>query len=395
MNESNQIIELLNNENTTFKNVSYKSVNRTKLNNMNNNSYSNNRIRFNTKEISNHLVSYEDSYILLEVDLKFAEQTNASETSIRLKNSYEMINSIKIELNRTIISNEDYVYYSNMIPHLLQNSKNDDLLYRGIDLHDKVTFETNANKNVFITNAGDIVTVKIPIYLKDISDYFRQLTFPIEFCEYNISIQVVDEIYYKENTMNIESQTIKNAFLYTDVCYLDEKTNLDYLKNINKFNKTIPIFDNNVVINNNKMENDNFTIHVNNVYNCKNMYLMFIKDGSIVKIPNKSCSNIQLKVNSEKFQNVIENNNDAFLIFKNRSPYTNEFLLNYNQFLSNYLIYSFPLDRMLKNDSGNKSIIINGEPDDNSSSTAIIIYQQASYINFKIENNSLVVTKTY
>ena len=50
---------------------------------------------------------------------------------------------------------------------------------------------------------------------------------------------------------------------------------------------------------------------------------------------------------------------------------------------------------MLKNDSGNKSIIINGEPDYNSKSTAIIIYQQASYINFEIENNSLVVTKTY
>ena len=50
---------------------------------------------------------------------------------------------------------------------------------------------------------------------------------------------------------------------------------------------------------------------------------------------------------------------------------------------------------MLKNDSGNKSIILNGEPDDNSESTAIIIYQQASYINFKIENDSLIVTKTY
>ena len=395
MNESNQIIELLNNENTTFKNISYKSVNRTKLNNMNNNSFSNNRIRFNTKEISNHLVSYEDSYILLEVDLKFETEANASAASIRLKNSYEMINSIKIELNRTIISNEDYVYYSNVIPHLLENSKNDYLLYRAIDLYDKVTFETNANKNVFISNAGDIVTVKIPIYLKDISDYFRQLTFPLDFCEYNISIQVVDEIYYKAADMNIESQTIKSAYLFTDVCYLDEKTNLDYLKNINKFNKTIPIFDDNVVINNDKIAANNFTIHVNNVYNCKNMYLMFIKDGSIVKIPNKSCSNIQLKVNSEKFQNVIENNIDAFLIFKNRSPYTNEFLLNYNQFLNNYLIYSFPLDRMLKNDSGNKSIILNGEPDDNSESAAIIIYQQASYINFKIENDSLIVTKTY
>ena len=122
---------------------------------------------------------------------------------------------------------------------------------------------------------------------------------------------------------------------------------------------------------------------------------MFIKDDSIIKIPNKSCRNIQLKINSEKFQNVIENNNDAFLILKNRSPYTNEFILNYKQFLNNYLIYGFTLDGMLKHDSGNKSIIIDGEPDDNSSSTAIIIYQQASYINFKIENGSLVVKKTY
>ena len=50
------------------------------------------------------------------------------------------------------------------------------------------------------------------------------------------------------------------------------------------------------------------------MYNCKSMYLMFIKDDSIIKIPNKSCGNIQLKINSEKFQNMIENNNDALLI---------------------------------------------------------------------------------
>ena len=395
MQEPNQIIELLNNENTAFKNISYKSANRTKLSNMNNNSFSNNRIRFNTKEISNHLVSYEDAYILLEVNIKFNEAANALPANIRLKNSNEMINSIKIELDRTIISNEDYIYYSNMIPHLLENSKNDNLLYRGIDLHNNVTFNANTNKNTFITNQGDTVTVKVPICLKDISDYFRQLTFPLEFCDYNISIQVVDEIYYKAANMNIESQTIKSAYLFTDVCYLDEKTNLDYLENINKFNKTISIFDNNVVINHNKIVGNNFTVHVNNVYNCKSIYLMFIKDNSIIKIPNKSCSNIQLKINSEKFQNIIENSIDAFLIFKNRSPYANEFLLNYNQFLDNYLIYSFPLDRMLKHDSGNKSIIINGEPDDNLSSSTIVIYKQASYINFKIENGSLIVTNTY
>ena len=223
MQESNQIIELLNNENKKFKNISYKSVNRTKSNNTNNNSFSNNRIRFNTKQLSNHFVSYEDAYILLEIDIKFSEGVNALPANIRLKNSYEMANSIKIRLKRTIISNEDYVYYSNIIPHLLENSKNDNLLYRGIDLHNDVTFNTNANKNIFITNLGDIVTVEIPIYLKDISDYFRQLTFPLEFYDYDISIQLVDEIYYKTANMNIESQTIKSAYLFTDVCYLDKK----------------------------------------------------------------------------------------------------------------------------------------------------------------------------
>ena len=124
----------------------------------------------------------------------------------------------------------------------------------------------------------------------------------------------------------VVSQTITSAYLFTDVCYLDENANLDYLKNINKFIRTIPIFDNNVVINHDNVGGNNLTIHVNNLYNCKNMYLMFIKDNSIVKIPNKSCLNIQLKIKSQKFQNVIENNNDTFLIFKNRSPYTNEFL---------------------------------------------------------------------
>ena len=142
------------------------------------------------------------------------------------------------------------------------------------------------------------------------------------------------------------------------------------------------------MINDNKIEAANFTIHMNNAYNCKNMYLMFTEDDSIIKISSKPCSNIQLKINSQKFENVIENNNDAFLIFKNKSPYA-------NQFINNYLIYAFPLDRMLKNDSGNKSITINGQPDRNSKSTAVIVYQQASYIKFKIDNGALLVTKTY
>ena len=195
--------------------------------------------------------------------------------------------------------------------------------------------------------------------------------------------------------MNIESQTVKPAYSYTDVCYLDECNKIEYLKNINKFNKTIPIFENHVRINNDKIERDNFNFFVNNIRNCKNMFLMLIKDDSIVKIPNKSCLNIQIYIDNEKFQNPIDNNIDAFINFKNRSPYANEFLLNYCQFLNNYLIYSFPLEGMIKNDFANKFINIMGNPDDNSVSTGIIVFQQSAYINLKIENGSLIVSKTY
>ena len=393
MQESNQIIELLNNENTTFKNISYKLVDRIKLNNINNNTFSNNRIQFNTKSIPSQLVLYQDAYILLEVDIEFETEANALLTNLRLKNSYEMVNSLKIELNRTIITNEDYIYYSNMILHLLETSKSDDLLYRGIDLHNDITFKTNANKNIFMTKVGDTVTVKIPIFLRDIRDYFRQLDFAHEFGEYNISLQIVDKIYYNAANLNAITQKIKSAYLYTDVCYLDEKNKIEYVKNIDKFNKTIPIFDNNVKVNINKIVGSKFDMNFNNVSNCKNMYLMFIKDDAVVKISNKSCSDIQMKVDSQKFQNPIMNNTDAFIIFKNRSPYNNEFLLNYNQFLNNYLVYSFLLDRMLKYGSGTKSIDISCDPDDNSSASAIVIYQQSAYVNLKIENGSLIVKK--
>ena len=111
MEESNQIIQLLDNENTTFKNISNKSVDRIKLNNINNNSLPNNRIKFNTQSISNQLVLYQNGYILFEVDIKFNTAANALLANLRLKDSYEMVNSLKIELNRTIITNEDYILF--------------------------------------------------------------------------------------------------------------------------------------------------------------------------------------------------------------------------------------------------------------------------------------------
>ena len=45
---------------------------------------------------------------------------------------------------------------------------------------------------------------------------------------------------------------------------------------------------------------------------------------------------------------------------KNRSEYANEFILDYNRFLNNYTIYSFPIYRNSRNDKSNKYINITG-----------------------------------
>ena len=45
-----------------------------------------------------------------------------------------MIQELKIEINNKIISNEYNTNYSYIINHILENSKNDDLIYRNIDI---------------------------------------------------------------------------------------------------------------------------------------------------------------------------------------------------------------------------------------------------------------------
>ena len=76
---------------------------------------------------------------------------------------------------------------------------------------------------------------------------------------------------------------------------------------------------------------------------------MLIKDDIVtqgvhsntLRLPNKKAKNLQLYIDNQRFQNGISSDLDAFIELKNRSEYTNEFILDYNRFLNNYTIYSF------------------------------------------------------
>ena len=390
-NEFKQIINLVKSKSEKVDNISYKEVYKLKLNPENNN---NTRIEFNTKNIASQIIDYSNAYFQFIFNVKFATADACTKLNLTLKNSYEIIQELKIELNNKIISNEHNTNYSYLINHILENSKNDNLIYRNMDIHQNVVKHNDTNKDIFLTKNGDTMQVTCNVFLKDISNFFKNLNIPLEFAEFNLILKLVDEIYVTDQD-NV-SQTLVSSHLYVDRVILDELEKIEYMKNHNNFDVNISFLENYVKKDSNNITNESFDVFVNNVRNCNDLFLLLIKDNNnTLKLPNKKCQNLQLYIDNQKFQTEVLSDLDAYTELKNRSEYVNEFILDYNRFLNNYTIYSFPIYRNSRFDKNNKYINITGLGVDDDDSKAIIIYRQKSNINLKINNNFLEVIKTY
>ena len=215
--EYQQIISLIRSKNEKVENISYKEVNKIKLNPEENNSTS---IVFNTQSISSKLIDYSNAYIQFQFDIKFETDAVCTNANLTLKNSYEMISELKIELNNIIISNEHDTNYSYIINHLLENSKNDNLIYRTISTHENVVKYNDTNKDIFLTKNGDKMRVVGNVFLKDISNFFKNLNIPLEYSEFNLTLKLVDQIYVTDQ--NNTTQTLVSSHLYVDQVVLHE-----------------------------------------------------------------------------------------------------------------------------------------------------------------------------
>ena len=390
-NEFNQIINLVKSKSEKIEHISYKEIYKLKLNPENNN---NSWMEFNTKNISSQLIDYSNAYFQFIFNVKFATDAACTKANLTLKNSYEMIQELKIELNNKTISNEHNTNHSYVINHLLENGKNDDLIYRNIDIHQNTVKYNDTNKDIFLVKNGDTMQVTCNVFLKDISNFFKNLNIPLEFAEFNLTLKLVDQIYVTDQE-NV-TQTLVSSHLYVDRVILDEIEKIEYLKNHNNFDVNITFLENYVKKDSNNITNENFDVFINNVRNCNDLFLLLIKDNNnTLKLPNKKCKNLQLYIDNQKFQTEVLSDLDAYTELKNRSEFTNEFILDYNRFLNNYTIYSFPIYRNSRFDKNNKYINITGLGVDDDDSKAIIIYRQKSNINLKINNNFLEVIKSY
>ena len=326
----NQIVNLIKSKNEKVENICYKEVHKIKLDKRD----GSNPVVFNTKTVLSNLVDYSNSYIEFQFDIKFATADACKKANLFLKNSYEMISELKIELNNRIVSNETNVNYSHLINHLLENSKNDDLIYRNIDIHTSAVKYDDSNKNIFLTENGDTMRVVCNVFLKDISNFFKNLHIPLKFSEFNITLRLVDQIYVtdQDNT----SQTLVSASLYVDQIELHEMEEIEFVKNYNNFDVNIPFLENFVIRNSQNITNEEFNIGANNCANTNDMFLMLLEDdNNTLRLPNKRAKNLQLYIGNQLFQTGIKSDLEAYLELKKRSEFFDEFIIDYNRFLDN------------------------------------------------------------
>ena len=388
--ELNHIVNLIKSKNEKVENICYKEVHKIKLEKRD----GNNPIVFNTKTVLSNLVDYSNAYIEFQFNIKFATDAACTKTNLTLKNSYEMISDLKIELNNRIVSNETNVNYSHIINHLLENSKNDDLIYRNIDIHTGVVKYNDTKKDVFLTKNGDTMKVTCKVFLKDISNFFKNLNMPLKFSEFNITLRLVDQIYVTDQANT--TQTLVSASLYVDQIELHEMEEIQFVKNCNNFDVNIPFLENFVIRDSQNITNQEFNIGANNCTNTNDMFLMLVEDdNNTLRLPNKRAKNIQLYIGNQLFQTGIKSDLESYLELKKRSEFFDEFIIDYNRFLNNYTIYAFPINRYSKKDKSTKYINITGTGVNENASKGILVWRQMSNINLKINNNSLVIRKTY
>ena len=133
------------------------------------------------------------------------------------------------------------------------------------------------------------------------------------------------------------------------------------------------------------------------------MFLMLVKDDVVtdnthtntLRLPNKRVKDLQCYVGHQKFQSSINSDLEAFIELKKRSEFFDELIIDYNRFLNNYTIYSFPINRYSRKDKSIKYINITGVGVDGDASKPILIWRQMSNVNLKINNNFLEVKKTF
>ena len=407
MNDMQILKNLFNNKHDEISFQNFKESNITKLNNNNKGDCSNQKLIFNTQRISSKIIDYSNSYILFE--FKAIIPFNVNDTEVVVKNTFalrtsdDIIDKFKATLNNVIISDESNCDKACLINFISNNSNTNKIDYRNLRTIDSAA-AINVNNNKFSITANissddtenHEITFKLPIFLKDINNFFRKIDL-IHFGEFDINLSYKNPFIFTRANSNF---TVELAFLYVNEITFNESYNIRYLKMLDDgYTKKFNFLENNVKKFTNIADgNHDFNIH--NVRNCNSLYFYGILntriEGNLYKLPNKQFKNIHCLVDNIQIDNGIPNDIESYMILKDKSIHKDDFLINYSDFIENYRIYSFNLDRVIKDDNSNKFINITCQAVSNNIATVYAVFKTYATITMKYnKTNGLIVYKNY
>ena len=232
--------------------------------------------------------------------------------------------------------------------------------------------------------------------MKDISSFSKNIDI-IHYGEFNILLDLIDELFV--SSREGVTYDIKSAYLIVEEIKLSEEDNIRYLKKLdNGYIKTINFLENHVKIFNDKFNINRQDFYLNNVRNGGSIFIYGILDanktGLNYDLPSVKFTEPYLLIDNVRFENSIPNDNSAYKALKNKSMYSNNFIINYNDYINYYRIYFWNISRQIKDDNANKFInILTGL--ETASCEVYVVFKTSASITMKYsKNDKLFVYKS-
>ena len=111
-------------------------------------------------------------------------------------------------------------------------------------------------------------------------------------------------------------------------------------------------------------------------------------------MPSVKLNEPYLLIDNVRFENAIPNDISAYKSLKNKSMYSNNFIINYDDYINYYRIYFWNISRQIKDDNANKFInILTGM--ETASCEIYIVFKTSGSITMKYsKNDKLIVYKS-